>query len=656
MRSGTFLFMVLAIAATIVMLSSSPVSAETFSATIMEDDFEQDIGQPYWYKPDRALWKVRAPGKDSEVGVFQGNLWIRPDHEDWIGVETALDLRTNIFSVSVDWKYSGEGGIPLALTIVTWSGMTEEVAVVFAYSGSGGGWGFMGDPEDHRTWVWSAEETAETGVWYHIYLEFILDSASVEITERGAEDPVYTGTYTDATLSSFTRVRLGSGGSAFSGEADFDNFKLEDRRLPDLRPIIVQVLPVQYMTEGYVHNIVFTDLIDHPSGNPHKVAIESTDPHVAIIQDFNHLVSFIFEKGETRVDVLLEFTDGTMGTSYLVHFEIIPGNDPPEIDIRSPVDGHEYPMNYKILLEIYIEDPDDTEWEITWLVIGTDNVYRRMFIGNITDPLYRFVLADIYVGSYQVTVAVRDLEHNVSATASFSITTDIDGQDSSNDISDSFVCTVCGVLFLVVAIPIIYFWYIRKKQGGTLFTRGGKEHRTGGPLYTPPRAPPTTWRSPQVTTKEVEEPWIPKYKASVEKLPQDVYTYVDSDGRWVKEHGLPTAEPPPEPRRPGRRPPPPPPTEVTGTPKAVPVFTSEPIPIDSDDWRVGSIDEFVDLIPQLPGGFPKPLWGIDWRELGREVVTTSQLRHDGLPVCFVGGKAFHADKRDMDTFMQEVEG
>jgi hypothetical protein len=37
-------------------------------------------------------------------------------------------------------------------------------------------------------------------------------------------------------------------------------------------------------------------------------------------------------------------------------------------------------------------------------------------------------------------------------------------------------------------------------------------------------------------------------------------------------------------------------------------------------------------------------------------MTTSQLRHDGLPVCFVGGKVFHADKRDMDTFMQEVEG
>ncbi len=69
---------------------------------------------------------------------------------------------------------------------------------------------------------------------------------------------------------------------------------------------------------------------------------------------------------------------------------------------------------------------------------------------------------------------------------------------------------------------------------------------------------------------------------------------------------------------------------------------------------MGSVEEFVELIEELPEGFPEPLWGIDWWTLGREAVSTSELRNDGLPVCTVNGKQFHADKRDMDTFMQEV--
>jgi len=73
-----------------------------------------------------------------------------------------------------------------------------------------------------------------------------------------------------------------------------------------------------------------------------------------------------------------------------------------------------------------------------------------------------------------------------------------------------------------------------------------------------------------------------------------------------------------------------------------------------EDWRVGSVEEFVDLIPDLPEGFPEPLWGIDWWALGSEAVSTSELRSDGVPICTVKGRQFHADKRDMDTFMQEV--
>jgi len=74
----------------------------------------------------------------------------------------------------------------------------------------------------------------------------------------------------------------------------------------------------------------------------------------------------------------------------------------------------------------------------------------------------------------------------------------------------------------------------------------------------------------------------------------------------------------------------------------------------AEDWRVGTVEEFVDLIEDLPEGFPEPLWGIDWWTLGAAVVNTSEMRSDGTPVCTVNRRTYYADKQDLDTFMQEA--
>lgn len=74
-----------------------------------------------------------------------------------------------------------------------------------------------------------------------------------------------------------------------------------------------------------------------------------------------------------------------------------------------------------------------------------------------------------------------------------------------------------------------------------------------------------------------------------------------------------------------------------------------------EEWRVQSVEEFEILLQELPEGLPEPLWGIPWWTLGKEVIASSMIREDGTLVCQVGGRTFHADKRDMDTFMQEVE-
>ena len=86
-----------------------------------------------------------------------------------------------------------------------------------------------------------------------------------------------------------------------------------------------------------------------------------------------------------------------------------------------------------------------------------------------------------------------------------------------------------------------------------------------------------------------------------------------------------------------------------------PAPTSTPGPPGpSGDWKVTSVKEFIALIPDLPEGFPEALWGMPQDKVGREVVATSRVGSDGIPVCTIEGKAFHANKRDMATFLKPL--
>ena len=69
---------------------------------------------------------------------------------------------------------------------------------------------------------------------------------------------------------------------------------------------------------------------------------------------------------------------------------------------------------------------------------------------------------------------------------------------------------------------------------------------------------------------------------------------------------------------------------------------------------MSSVEEFMALIPQLPEGFPEPLWGIPQERVGQELVNTSSVGPDGRPCCYVAGKPYHADKRDMAKFLKPL--
>jgi hypothetical protein len=77
--------------------------------------------------------------------------------------------------------------------------------------------------------------------------------------------------------------------------------------------------------------------------------------------------------------------------------------------------------------------------------------------------------------------------------------------------------------------------------------------------------------------------------------------------------------------------------------------------VEDGSWRVKSVDEFIKLIQMLPAGLPEPLWGVDWPELARAVVTTSTEDEEGRPVALYRGRKYHADKRNLRMFMQEAD-
>ena len=116
-----------------------------------------------------------------------------------------------------------------------------------------------------------------------------------------------------------------------------------------------------------------------------------------------------------------------------------------------------------------------------------------------------------------------------------------------------------------------------------------------------------------------------------------------------------TSAPPPLPERPPRAPKPAPPP-VYSTPAPTPAVRPKlQRPSDIPGPSYTSVKEFISLLPDLPNGLPEPLWGIPWEKVATEVMATSTVRADGLPVCYIGGKAFHADKIDLESFMQPVE-
>ncbi len=331
-------------------------------------------------------------------------------------------------------------------------------------------------------------------------------------------------------------------------------------------------------------------------------------------------------------------------------------NTPPLVFIQCPALGQEYLLGNGILMVFNIEDPDDSEWLLSWEVFGPDGYEEQMGYTRIVSS-YSRTLRDLPLGDYHLTVYLRDGESQATAVVEFMVVTEY-SEPASAEADPAWYAICCIGSFLVI-VPFSYY-LIKRRQASVERSRASSTRTRAAGTFT--TSPPPRSSYPQVYTRPPLPPALPKqvppttlapYPMDSERAePPPAHSPGDIEPLW------PPLQSQPSPLQSSSQPSPPPPLPIPPSPLPMPPLPLYPPPPSQavvEDWRVGSPEEFVDLIPELPEGLPEPLWGIEWWTLGREMMSTSQLRSDGQSICTVKGRQFHADKRDMDTFMQEVE-
>jgi hypothetical protein len=262
-------------------------------------------------------------------------------------------------------------------------------------------------------------------------------------------------------------------------------------------------------------------------------------------------------------------------------------------------------------------DPDDDQWTVEFSSDMPGDYLTPQILGSG----YEVVYFPYEGGFHTLTINVSDGEDMTTERVMVYVEP-LAGDTSDSSFLEDFACTLgCIVLFIVLSIVGFTYWTSRKV-------------------------------SKQTEMKPQEDVWARRMWES------ERTGAVPRVGDRPPSTPTPTQPPtpPPRPERPqmqapagygGRE------EEVfEPTEKTVPYPTAS---VPGEDWRVQSVEEFEALLTELPEGLPEPLWGIPWWTLGKEVIASSVFRDDGVVVCQVGGKTFHADKRDTDTFMQEVE-
>lgn len=607
MRRGWALLASMALSALLLLQCTPPVIAE--GTVLMEDNFEGPSGIP-----DRDKWTVvlEDPRDSAKVDNLTLRLWSNSYRRVMVIAEP--DIASHTFGVEFSWMMEGWGNHTLEVEVQTRNSGEWEVADMLYYDPDEWGWSMgtpQSDPSDHYR---SGITNAENGTWYRVHLLVEGGILSVSVTDDGQVEPLL-DIERSPYLKRNIRITLGQQASGGPLQVRFDDFLFYDTRDPGDVPLVVDVIPAFTVVEDEKKVIFLGEYVHDPDGDDSDVYVVSDDPHVTAT--YNKEVQVLCPEDGGSVEVSLAFTDDRRTTSFTLVLVVTNVNDPPVVNIQMPTSYDHFYDYDPVPLVFTFEDPDSSEWNTKWSVVGLDNTYYRESFEDVDeDGRLAYGLGTLDAGSYRIQVAVTDYDD--TAHDFIVIEVESSGRDEGSEISRDLACLVVIVIFAVlVGIPIVY------QLGGKVWGRANIQKRN-------------------------------RLNAQLEKMWTD---------RAQAERTAPEPSPPPMPE----------PLEPEPTPPMAPAYASEPppepivpeleerpipdqvLPAGTDEWRVDSVQEFVDLIPDLPNGFPESLWGIPWEELGAAVVSTSTLLEDGTRVAFVERRAYHADKGDMSTFMQPLE-
>jgi len=608
MRRGWALLASMALSALLLLQCTPPVIAE--GTVLMEDNFEGPTGIP-----DRDKWTVvlEDPRDSAKVDNLTLRLWSNSYRR--VKVIAEPDIASHTFGVEFSWMMEGWGNHTLEVEVQTRNSGEWEVADMLYYDPDEWGWSMgrpQSDPSDHYR---SGMTNAENGTWYRFHLLVKAGILSVSITDDGQVEPLL-DIERSPYLKRNIRITLGQQASGGPLQVRFDDFVLYDTRAPSDVPLVVDDIPAFTVVEDEKKVIFLGDYVHDPDGDDSDVYVVSDDPHVTAT--YNKEVQVLCPEDGGSVDIDLAFTDDRRTTSFTLVLVVTNVNDPPVVNIQMPT-AHDYMYDDDpVPLVFTFEDPDSSEWHTKWSVVGLDNTYYRESFEDVhEDGRLAYGLGTLKAGSYRIRVDVTDLIDDGSDSVIIEIGST--APDEGSEISRDLACLVVILFFaIIVGVPVVY------QLLGLVRRRGAKERTE-------------------------------RLFADIEKIRAD---------RKKAERPAPEPQWAPDPE----------PPEPEPTPPMAPAYASEPppepivpeleerplpaqvLPAGTDEWRVDSVQEFVDLIPDLPNGFPESLWGIPWEELGAAVVSTSTLLEDGTRVAFVERRAYHADKGDMSTFMQPLEG
>jgi hypothetical protein len=580
------------------------------------DDFEGGNGPLDPYK-----WDVRKVDATSNASVLEGAMRLHVRGWDRVTVRPLFTMTTHPCTISFKWMQEADAGHTLEFQVLSSDDGEDWYSEEWYYYEAPTGTWYSGNPTKVPTYRSKiSTQAAEVGVWYDVQLVVEATRVKFSVTEPGKEDPLVdkdwysiTGPHTTVEVAAWAEEHTITA-------ARIDDFGFYSNVAPVKPPIVVDEIPPIPVVEDLVTRIDLAPYVHDPDDDDiSDISVNTMDLHVIDIDGFEVLVT-CWEEGGT-VEVRLTFTEGNRSTTAFLDLVVEGINDPPRITLFEPLDGQTLYDIDQLRIEFQVTDPDSERWDAEWYVQSLSADYDwsgKAVLGSSRS--YTGIAPNIVPGSYLIGISVTDGWDNETVQAWVYVESTETTPAQTTD--TGFIATCFGLLFIgVVAIGVIFTFLVkdRRKRYDQVQLDAMRLNRMAKKQRTQRRAPPARAAAPP---REVMASAPPKAQPST-----------------APAYATPRAEPIVPFPTPG-------PAQEPGSIHLVPTA----------DWRVGSVEEFIDLIPDLPEGFPEPLWGIPQEKVAEEVVATSTIGPRGTPVCRVGGKTFHADKRDLDTFLQPFDG